>query len=235
MLIVADARLPQTALETLSQYGTLALVKSQGIVYDSISGHPDIFICQTAHNNCVIAPNTPPYLINTLEKHHIQYTKGYTPLSDRFPHSVAYNAVVTPQYFIHHLQHTSPLLQTHQKGKTQVHTPQAYTRCNLLPLPNNRFICSDKGIEKALQKAGLEAAYFSPESIILKGHKHGFLAGCMGIYQQKIFISGTLNYYKEGEALRSYLQAQNLEIIELYQGPLIDGGGILFFYVPLHA
>ncbi len=229
MLIVADARLPQTALETLSQHGTLALVKSQGIVYDSISGHPDIFICQTAHNSCVIAPNTPPYLIKTLEKHHIQYTKGDVPLSDKFPYSAAYNAVVTPQYFIHHLQHTSPLLQTHQKGKTQVHIPQAYTRCNLLALPNNSFICSDKGIEKALQKAGLETAYFSPESIVLKGHTYGFLGGCMGIHNNTVFISGALDYYKEGEALRSYLQAQNLKITELYQSPLIDGGGLLFF------
>ncbi len=229
MLIVADARLPQVALETLSKYGTLAIVKSQGIVYDSISGHPDIFICQTSHNSCIIAPNTPQYLIGALEQHRIQYTKGYVPLSDIFPHSAVYNAVITSQYFIHHLQHTSPLLKVHQNDKIQLHIPQAYARCNLLALPKNKFICSDKGIEKALQKAGLEVDYFSPKSIILKGHKHGFLAGCMGIYNNKVFINGTLDFYEEGERLHTYLQAQGLEIIELYQGPLIDGGGILFF------
>jgi hypothetical protein len=47
MLIIADARLPERVLKNLERYGEVLPFASQGIVYDSISGHPDIFLCQT--------------------------------------------------------------------------------------------------------------------------------------------------------------------------------------------
>lgn len=229
MLIIADARLPYAALHTLSQYGEVYALKSQGIVYDSISGHPDIFICQDSPNNCVVAPNSPQSLLESLKKHHINYEIGNSPVGQQFPKSTAYNAVVTKHYFIHHLQHSDPKLQTIHKNKTSLHIPQAYSRCNLIALPNGYFLCSDRGIKKALQKAGLKVYYFSPEAIQLEGHPYGFIGGCMGIHNSTLFISGSLHYHPEGKHLRQLLQQFDLEIIELYQGKLIDGGGILCF------
>lgn len=228
MLILADARLPREALDTLSSYGDLHTLSSQGVVYDSISGHPDIFLCQDGQN-CIVAPNAPQRLFLSLHQHQINYKKGEKALGNSFPHSAAYNAVATPHYFIHHQQHSDSMLKKTQQHKQSIHIPQAYSRCNILPLSQQHFICSDKGIEKAMQQHGISIQYFKPESILLQGHKHGFLGGCMGVYQAKVFIVGSLDSYQEGAALRQHLLQHKMDIVELYQGPLVDGGGVFFF------
>ena len=58
--------MPSEALKSLSEFGPLIPVNSSGVVYDAISGHPDIFICD-AGDKLIIAPNAPEILRNKLK------------------------------------------------------------------------------------------------------------------------------------------------------------------------
>jgi hypothetical protein len=44
----------------------------------------------------------------------------------------------------------------------------------------------------------------------------------------KVFINGSLKFYKEGEKVRDFLKELDYEILELMQGPLVDIGSIFF-------
>jgi hypothetical protein len=58
MLIIVDHKISQRAKEKLSQYGDLVELRTEGITYPAISGHPDIFFCQSA-DKLIVAPNLP--------------------------------------------------------------------------------------------------------------------------------------------------------------------------------
>ena len=227
MLIIIDSRMPETAIEKLQNFGTVFQLESFGTVYPSISGHPDIFMFQM-EGLVIIAPNAPKSLIDTLKQHRITFLKGKEKLGNKFPETTYYNAVSTPKYLIHKQDHSTSCILRHSANKKFFSVSQAYTRCNLLPLPDGSFMTSDKGIEKGLIAEGLEVHYFAPDDVILKGQDHGFLPGACGVFENKVFFIGSLSQYADGARLRELLESKGLSIEELYQGPMIDGGGIFF-------
>ena len=227
MLIIADKRIPEKAKVTLSKYGNLLLLKTDNIVYDTISGHPDIFFCQM-DEKLIVASNLPESFKEKLNKHSLTFIEGGKPVGVDYPASAVYNAVVTKKYLIHNLKITDKAVLDASENLIKINVNQAYTRCNLLPLSDDKFITSDRGIEKSLRNEGLEVLYVLPKGIILPGFKHGFFGGVCGVYQNMIFIIGSLAKYPDGDKVKSFLTKMNYEIIELYDGHLFDGGSLIF-------
>lgn len=241
MLIIIDKRIPEAAKQTLATYGELLEFATHGITYDAISGHPDIFFCQTP-GGLVVAPNTPAEFLLQLDSKNINYTTGEKPVGSKYPETARYNAVVTNNYLIHNtsvtdtsilnaiLIFTLPQFSIFNPDgyRDQFSIHQAYTRCNLIALDEGHYITSDRGIEKALKSRNLEVLFVSPEGIILPGFANGFFGGCCGILDDKLFITGSLHCYPGGEKVRQFSKKAGFRVIELYDGPLFDGGGILF-------
>ena len=224
MLILADNRIPQKAKNSLKKYGEVLLFEINGITYPVISGHPDIFFCKT-QSGLVVAPNIPEKRKQQLLRNSIHIIEGATETGNDYPETARYNVVVTDSFLIHNLKHTDDVILGETKSLKNIHVNQAYTSCNLIALENNRFITSDKGIEKVLSGKGFEVLFVNPKGIILPGFKHGFIGGCCGISKERIFFTGSLNHFPEGDNIRNFIRG--FEIIELYDGPLFDGGGLI--------
>ncbi len=184
MLIIADYRIPEQIRKNLQALGEVALLQTEGVVYDSISGHPDIFLCKTP-NQLIVAPETPSYIIEKLKLHNIPFSFGKKHVGNAYPKTVPYNAVVTNQYLIHQTDFTDESILALPLQKIKI--PQGYAQCNIIPLKDNSFIVSDKGIEKQLKLAGIETYYFAPQNIRLYQQKHGFLGGCCGQLGEVIY------------------------------------------------
>ena len=90
------------------------------------------------------------------------------------------------------------------------------------------MITSDQGIYQQLSKNGIETLFVDPRGIVLPTFDHGFFGGTCGILGNKLFITGNLRYFSEGKNVRSFIVDAGMEIVELYKGPLFDGGGIFF-------
>lgn len=229
MVILANKNIPKQALQTLSGYGELLLFETKAITYQAISGHPDVFFCFNK-DTLVSAPNVPDDFTCKLSKLNIHLEEGYEPVGIKYPDTARYNCVVTDDFLIGNKEVIDKKILEQTAGKEFIHVKQGYTRCNLLPLVGNRFITSDKGIEKVLAKKGIEVLYVNPESIQLPGFDHGFFGGCCGVTGNTVFIVGSLNHFPEGVKIREFLAGH--EIIELYNGPLFDGGGLTFLTIP---
>jgi hypothetical protein len=227
MLIIGDARWPETAKKNLSRYGDFIPFATKNIVYDAISGHPDIFFCQHK-DTLVVAPNLPEKYFRLLQEHHIPFITGKLPVGGTYPQTAAYNALVTNKYLIHNPKITDPVIREKFSTKKLIAVKQGYVRCNLFALDDDIFITSDKDIEKALRKENLEVHYFSPEGIRLSGYPNGFIGGCLGQYKKTVFIAGAIKGYPEGRNVAALLKNLGYTIKELYNGPWQDGGGILF-------
>jgi len=227
MLIIGDARLPAEAIANLSAFGTFVPFATRGITYDAVSGHPDLFFCQY-QQQIVVAPNVPEQYLTMLQDHDISFVKGKLPVGKSYPQTSLYNAVVTDNFLIHNAKHTDLSLKETFAKKEFIHVNQGYTRCNLLVLNDELFITSDNGIFNQLQKRHLNVHYFSPGDILLPGFEHGFLGGCLGVFENLIFVAGSLSRFPEGKKLSTMLESRHYEIIELYDGPLYDGGSLFF-------
>jgi len=225
MFIIADQRIPEQAKNNFELYGNVLFMRPHEITYSAISAHPDIFFC-TINNHLVVAPNLSEDIKNKLKKNKISYSVGKKPVGEKYPETAWYNSVVTANYVIGNTgfmdQHIKDLAGT----KEIIHVNQGYTRCNLIPLKNDRYITSDKGIEKVLLKYGLEVLFVDPEGVLLPGLKNGFIGGTCGVWQNKIFFIGSLQHFPKGQKVRDFIH--DMEIVELYDGPLFDGGSLIF-------
>lgn len=227
MLIIADKKIPAEAKKKLRTYGNLLELETSGITYSAISGHPDVFFTRV-DNQLVVAPNLPGKFIEKLQFHKIQFIFGERPVGEKYPETAGYNAVVTSKFLIHNSALTDPVIRNLFKNKTTIHVNQGYTRCNLLFLDDDHAITSDEGIYRALCAKGIETLFVQPAGIELPGYPHGFFGGCSGMYGNRLFMIGTLNYFSGGEDVRQFAGRLNIEIVELCDSPLFDGGGVIF-------
>jgi hypothetical protein len=232
MLIIVDHKISLKAKEKLSKYGDLLELKTEGITYPAISGHPDIFFCQSP-DKLIVAPNLPKQYFDQLNSQRIDYITGEFPVGAEYPASARYNAVATDKYLIHNFRHTDFMITRTLIDLHPVHVDQGYCRCNLLALKDDHFITSDAGIFKVLKglhppAGGLHLLGLHPDNILLEGFPHGFFGGCCSVLQDKVFVNGSLDHFPEGEKVRNYLGHLGYEIVELYNGPLMDCGSILF-------
>jgi hypothetical protein len=227
MLIIADNRIPEEAKNKLEEYGELVLLKTSGITENSISGHPDIFFCHTP-NGLVIAPNLPQQYKEILRDKNISLIEGLLPVERTYPEAAKYNAVITEHFLIHRTDITDLSIINACKELVRINVKQGFSRCSLLALKENHFITSDEGIYKTLLEKGLNILLISPEGIILPDHPNGFFGGACGTNGNQLFILGKLKHYKDDEKVKSFIQSLNYEIVELYGGPLFDGGSIIF-------
>jgi len=227
MIIIHDSRLPSKAMTNLKKYGDCLSFYTENITQNAIAGHPDIFFCPV-DEKMIVAPNIPAVYIDYLLKNNVTFITGKTIVGNLKQNTTPYNAVVTDKYVIHNSRFTDLSILEATKNRIYIDVKQGFTRCSLMPLKDNNFISSDKGIVKKLQEYGLNCHYFSPEEIILPVFPYGFIGGCMGAYQDKIFIIGSLKYHSDGERMESLLKCLNYEIVELYDGKLFDGGSLFF-------
>jgi hypothetical protein len=229
MIAIIDSRAPKEAIEELKLIADKVLTfSSENITYESISGHPDIFIYQDSEN-VILAPNSPKILTDFLYKNEISFSTGNSKIGDKLNDSALYNCISTKKYFFHKKGFTdSKVLEINSKKKF-INLPQAYSACSLIALNENYFLTSDKGILKTIKSAGLNCEYFSPEKILIPIHNHGFIGGTSGIFQNKIYFIGNIKKHSDYNIITDLTEKSELEIVSLYDGNLYDGGKIFFF------
>lgn len=227
MLILVDSRIPGEAKEALSLHGEVIDFQTEGIVYEAVSGHPDLFFCKL-DRLLFTAVNLPLHYQELLERSGMQFQCGKLPIGDQYPATAHYCAVVTDEFLIHRLDITDPQILDSAVEKEKIFVAQGYTRCSLLPLNSRYFISSDKGICRTLNGKGLNVLSVENKKILLPGYANGFFGGACGFNNGRVFIIGRLKYVPDGDRVRHFLEESGHEIIELADGPLFDGGGILF-------
>ncbi|MDR0367924.1 MAG: hypothetical protein LBH82_02125 [Bacteroidales bacterium] len=227
MIIVHDRRLPEEAIATLKQYGECLPFFTENITCEAIAGHPDIFFFPS-EKHIIVAPNTPEYVVDFLQKKRFTLQKGVTCVGKEKENSSCYNVVLSDSYIIHNRKYTDVSILESVNNRMFIHVNQAYTRCSLLSLKGDNFITSDRGIEKVLLKQGLNCCYVSPKEILLPGYANGCIGGCMGVVGNRVFVCGDLDFYPERKRLQSFLHQLGYEVIPLYNGKLFDGGSLFF-------
>ena len=224
MLIIVDKRIPKEVKEKLSEMGDLCLFATENIVYEAISGHPDIFIFQK-EDAVVLAPEIPKYVIEKLQKHNINITIGSKKLSSKYPYTASYNVAYGKGVFIGNTKTTDKAILDLSKNGTWLQSPQSYARCNTIVLDKNNIITSEVTVANSMENS----LFINPKEIKLAGFNNGFFGGCVGLYKNRLYLIGSLKHHSQQSDILQYCNKLNIEIVELYDGAFFDGGGIFFF------
>ncbi|MCK5825328.1 MAG: hypothetical protein KAG96_07985 [Ichthyobacteriaceae bacterium] len=227
MLAIIDSRSPKEAINNLKKEFNVLEFESNNITYNEVSGHPDIFINQHL-NNIIIAPNSPTLLVDFLFNNKVAFKYGEKSVGKELNNSTQYNCIISDDYLFHKKNFTDNSIKEICKNNELVNLTQAYTRCSLTMINQNNFITSDKGIYNTLTKYNFNTLLVSHKNIMLPGFKNGFFGGTNGIINNKLYIIGNLSFHEDGDAIKTFLNSNNIELVELYNGKLYDGGGIFF-------
>ena len=213
--------------------GTVTWLEPSDKAYPSISSHPDIFFFCKDERYCdsvIYSPNIPVGTRHALSV--LDFKEGISPVGSKYSDTCHFNAVGVGNLLIHNLKYTDEKIkELYGKISTksvQLNVNQGYTRCNLLALDERNFITSDFGIKRVLEENGCNVFYVDPHQITLPGQKYGFFPGCCGLVGDCVVVCGSLKHLKECKELKKFIRRNNMKIIELYDGDLIDVGSIFF-------
>ena len=254
--IIADGRMPEEAKKNLKKLGDVLFLNPTETTYKSISAHPDIFFFQT-EDGLIYAPNAPKKIVKELKKRKIKLTEGKKEVGKKYPETVPYNAVGIGETLIHNLKHTdSTILSLYEnhihvnQGYTRCNLValnenafitsmedykttrlQDYKEVTETQRHRDAECCASTGSATEELKAHgsqLTALYIDPRQIKLEGHDHGFFPGCCGVWKNNLVVCGSTKNLKEKEELDKFLKDNNFNLIELYDGELVDVGSIFF-------
>lgn len=228
-LVLVDDRIINSVHDALLPFAERIIgFKSEGITYNAVSCHPDVFIHQGVNTN-IIAPNTPTEIIQHFDNLDIPYQFGQAMVGTDLVGSTPYNCITTETSLLHKKGFTDNVILNNNPQLNFINLPQAYSRCTTLVLRDGVAITSDLGVQKALCAHGWEVLYFDPSEIQIMDHRNGFFGGCCGIFNNTIFTLGDPLLHKDGEQFIALISSYNSEIQALTTEELYDGGGILFF------
>lgn len=199
--------------------------KKLGAITDSVGYHPDI--------QCAIINNT---LITSEELY--SYYKNFTSnivLSQNELHSpYPFDALFNFFKIGNSVYGNEKALDTNLKKLIKENNlefnnvNQGYTNCSTLKVSQNAVITSDKGMEKEFLKNGIDVLFIDNSSILLEGHKNGFIGGASCNYNGKIVFFGNIHSHSDFKKIDLFLQKYNTSYID-FPFPLEDFGSALFF------
>jgi len=225
MPFILDYRCPTEAIEKLQKLDDVHYFNAGKIVYPAISGHPDIFMVKIG-SKTVIAPNIPPDTFEYLKSLNLELTEGKVSVGFRYPQTAQYN-VFTDDNIAVLSSHTDVVIRDLCSDLDIIEVKQGYIACNLTKIGKS-YICSDRGIEKAMLERSLPCFYTDPKSIILPGAGNGFIGGTLGHFGEKVLFCGNKNN-PIANLLEEICRREDKELVFLCNSGIYDLGGIISY------
>ena len=187
--VIIDNRMRQIEKQKLQNMGyEIIEIQTSPNVYKEISSHVDIFACKI-ENEIIVEPTQN---INNISNK----IYGKDKVLSQYPFDIKYNVCIIGNKAIHNLKYTDEILKKElfNKGFELINTTQGYTNCSIAVIDDRSAIVTDKGLNKILQKNGIDTLYLSNELDIklLNGkqysNKRGFIGGCISRINNKIIV-----------------------------------------------
>ncbi|HKM02016.1 MAG TPA: hypothetical protein VJ083_08205 [Sedimentibacter sp.] len=197
---------------------------------EPVDGHPDMVIHPIDFKTFVVAPNVYDYYRNVLGSKGIKVIKGGKTLSRNYPEDIAYNVARIGRYAVHNMQHTDQVLKYYleEAGIKFIHVNQGYTKCSISAVCENKALTSDFLIHEKLISYNIDCMYINPEVVYLKGYNYGFIGGCTGLINEKIFLStGKIFDENISISIRKFIQSSGYIYDEASSQQITDLGTLI--------
>ncbi|HOQ08160.1 MAG TPA: hypothetical protein PK127_09755 [Clostridiales bacterium] len=231
-LAVVDGRISPEAEDTLRSLGMeLIRLHPHPGLYDAVCCHPDMVLHHVGGNVIVYAPGTDAEAVSKLGSYGFRMVMGESILTPKYPYDIAYNVARVGKWYFHNLKYTDRRIREYMDrlGIEPVHVEQGYAKCSILPVDGNSIITTDRGIERAAAKKGIDVLYVEcGDSIRLPGLDRGFIGGACGMISDTVCaINGSVEKLKGSDPIISFLSSRNMTIVQLSDECVTDIGSII--------
>jgi len=229
-IAVLDPRMPRAAKERLKRLNYhVAEVPLHKKLQDPVKGHVDmmLFARFLSTRSRIVYEPCLENIAALLRQNGYRCLKGKHIQSSKYPKNIIYNACSIDGSIIHYrgsIEKNIKMLKT-----KHVLVNQGYAKCSIVPVNKKSIITSDKGIKDAWERSGGKALLIRPGHVKLPGYKSGFIGGTTGVTKRSVFFVGRLTFHPDAQAMRDFINKAGKNIIELYDGPLYDVGGVYLF------
>ena len=122
----------------------------------------------------------------------------------------------------------SVLNYLHTHGYEIINVRQGYPACTVLKLNGNAAITSDRGMAEALLKHGINVTVIEKGGIELPPYEYGFIGGAGGVYDGKVYFTGSIDKHPSEDAILKAIEKEGLIPVYLTRTLPFDLGGLLF-------
>lgn len=194
-----------------------------------VSDHPDMSIHPITSKKFIVDLNVYSDYKSLLSNYDIDLIPSYDVISGTYPFDSLLNVSRIGNYYIHNKYTANDLIKEFNDLKLEyLPVKQGYSKCSTLILNCDTIVTSDKGIHKAIISKGLNSHLLPQGGIELQGYDTGFIGGTGGLIgPNTLLLSGDLDLYEHGEALKSLLKHLNIKAVYPKGEKLVDLGSII--------
>lgn len=232
---IADERLSVKCIKALNSFGyDVILMPPFPSLSVPVASHPDmlifflkgkIFVHKSYYDKHSELIKKIGYLANA----EILICEDH--IGAKYPNDVIFNAFIFGDRLVCNSDHISKkvLRYAEAEGLGILTTRQGYAKCSACV--TDRFVISaDKGLLRALAKAGIETLEIPPEGVSLAGYDCGFIGGASGFapLTRRLFFCGDIRRHKSYAETVALCQKYAIEVVSLSDEPLYDYGTLIF-------
>ena len=235
---LVDIRIPECASDILTDYGYIIIrVPRAGYLAPPVASHPDmVFFALGEQLFCHSRYLETPEGDNTANTIAALTDLIITPISDetgdKYPLDVRLNCAVVGNILMASPYTSVAVTEAADElGMTVIKVKQGYVKCSSAVIDGVKrgIITSDTKIASAAKKEGIETLTVPHGEIVLEGYSYGFIGGCTGFDDGRMFFTGDLAEYPYGKEVKAFLDSLSCEAVSLLPDvPFTDYGSILF-------
>lgn len=196
----------------------------------AVRSHADM-LCHPCGNNEIILAKGCFTLKDKLASFGFHVIEAITALQESYPNDIGLNAFYLNNHTL--IGKMKSLDKTiidvcRQKQIEIQDVKQGYAKCSTVLICENAIITADHSIEAAAKQAGADVLKIQSGFIELPGYEYGFLGGASGLISKNICaFAGTLETHPDASAIHAFLSKYKIESLNMWEGPLVDVGGII--------
>ena len=231
--VIIDSRTPKKITDSLTKLGfvTIALPCFPSLP-TPVSAHPDMLIFFADDK---IFCHNDYYTIAKDELHEISRSGYEIILSDeyvsnKYPHDILFNSVILDGNIYGKSKYISRMIQDFAADNNMniIDVNQGYTKCSVCKISERAIITSDPSIHRTATANQIDTLFISSGGVTLSGYDCGFIGGCSGICEDKIYFSGNILLHPDGKKISDFCEKHNKTPISLSDDILFDIGSMFF-------
>jgi len=200
-------------------------------IYESISSHPDIFICAIDKGTLICSYSLDQKTLEQIENTGAKVIKSVSKPFGKYPDTCLLNAARIGDSIFHNTKLTDKSIKSEANNLSLnfIDVKQGYTRCSIIPVGNEAFITCDKGIAENGKISGFDVELIASGHVSLPGQNYGFIGGASGITpDENIFFLGDIRKHPNFNKISLFLERHHKRYVDMSDLPLLDAGGLIF-------
>ena len=225
MIILTSQKMPQIVR---SYFENIIFLSDNPDLDPKVSFHTDLSVFSLGQI-LVCAPYVFGFLKEKLPEYHI--IEGETPFSP-YPTEVIYNAALVGNKLFCNIKYTSPtvLSECANRGIIPVDVPQGYSKCSTVTINSEAIITSDRSIQRAAEKEGIDTLFVINDGVFLDGYPNGFIGGASVVTDKEVIFIGNISCSPDAQKIIDFVETNGKKVVSFPEEKLYDIGSPIVLF-----